>query len=211
MCVRSPVRFSVHVRRIVIDVALKIVFLRLLLRALCRMRFTAVSVAMLVRYVSSFAAVCATRFSVNRSNGGICVSIFKIFIKVALYASAIIRRYFLWIDCNLIAISLRYFFVFTGVYYVLHPYVIAERIAAQYTLHSVSREALYVNPVIVFKALTWWIVCASTARRWGFHRRAVLSRILRILISSSELIVGSPMISNAFKFIFFKMRIKCIK
>jgi hypothetical protein len=89
------VRFSVHVRRVVIDIVLKIVFLPLLPRALCRMRFTAVSVAILMRYVSSLAAVYATRFSVNKSSGGICVSIFKAFIEMALYASAITPRHFL--------------------------------------------------------------------------------------------------------------------
>jgi hypothetical protein len=87
--------FSIHVRKVVAGVALKIAFLPLLPRALCRMRLIAVSVVMLVRYVSSLAEVCATRSSVNKSSGGIYVSIFKVFIKVALYTSAIIRRHFL--------------------------------------------------------------------------------------------------------------------
>jgi hypothetical protein len=89
------VRFSVHVRRVVIDIALKIVLLPLLLRALCRMRFTAVSVAILMRYVSSLAIVCATRSSVNKSSERIYISIFKAFVEVTLYAPAIIRRHFL--------------------------------------------------------------------------------------------------------------------
>jgi hypothetical protein len=95
MCVKSPVRFSVYVRRVVIGVILRIVFLPLLLRALCRMRFTAVSIAMLVRYVSSFAAVCATRSSINKSSGEIYISIFNVFVEMALYAPAITRKHFL--------------------------------------------------------------------------------------------------------------------
>jgi hypothetical protein len=51
------VRFSVHARRVVAGVALKVAFLPLLLRALCRIRFTAVSAAILVRYVSSLVMV----------------------------------------------------------------------------------------------------------------------------------------------------------
>jgi hypothetical protein len=95
MCVKSPVCFSVHVRRVIAGVALGIAFLPLLPRAFYRMRFTAVSVVMLVRYVSSFAEVYATRSSVNRLSGEIYISIFKIFIKMALYTFAIIRRHFL--------------------------------------------------------------------------------------------------------------------
>jgi hypothetical protein len=86
--------FSVHVRRVVAGVALEIALLPLLPRALCRMRLTAVSVVMLVRYVSSLAEVCATRSSVNRSSGGMCVSISRASVEVALYAPAITRRHF---------------------------------------------------------------------------------------------------------------------
>jgi hypothetical protein len=89
------VRFSVYVRRIVIGVALRIVFLPLLLRALCRMRFTAVSVAIFMRYVSNLATVCATRSSINRSSEGIYILIFKAFVEVTLYASVITRKHFL--------------------------------------------------------------------------------------------------------------------
>jgi hypothetical protein len=51
------VRFSVHARRVVVGVALKVALLPLLPRALCYIRFTAVSAAILVRYVNSLAKV----------------------------------------------------------------------------------------------------------------------------------------------------------
>jgi hypothetical protein len=92
--IRSSVCFSVYVRKVVIDVILKIAFLLFLLYIFCRIRFTAVSVVMLVRYVSSFTKVCATRFSVNKSSEKIYISIFKVSVEVALYTFTIIRRYF---------------------------------------------------------------------------------------------------------------------
>jgi hypothetical protein len=53
--------FFVHIRKVVIGVTLEIALLLLLLRAFYRMRFIAVSVVMLVRYISNLAEVYATR------------------------------------------------------------------------------------------------------------------------------------------------------
>ena len=94
MRVKFPARFSVQVRRAVVGVMLGAAFLPLLPRLLRRIRSTAVSNILLLRYVNSLAVVYATRSSTNKLSGIMCVSISKASIEVALYAPVTTRKHF---------------------------------------------------------------------------------------------------------------------